>query len=92
LAWRIRFRRRFRIAPGLALNLSKRGASVSVGIRGAHVTFGRHGRRATIGIPGIGLSATDYQRYPHHGVAPRLVVALFWLVIEIIGVRWGFAG
>jgi Protein of unknown function (DUF4236) len=91
LAWRVRFHRRFRIAPGFTLNLSKRGVSVSAGVRGAHVTFGRCGRRVTIGLPGTGLSATDYQRYPYHGAAPRPLVALVWLVLGLLVVRW-FAG
>ena len=37
------FRRRIKIAPGLRLNLSRSGPSLSVGPRGAHVTVG-HGR------------------------------------------------
>lgn len=51
-----RFRRRIRIAPGLRLNLSKRGASLSVGRPGATFNIGRRGRRATIGLPGTGIS------------------------------------
>jgi len=50
-----RFWRRVRIAPGVTLNLGKRGASVSLGRRGAHLTFGSRGGRATVGIPGTGL-------------------------------------
>ncbi len=91
MSWRLRYRRRLRIAPGLTVNLSKRSASVSVGVRGAHVTFGRHGRRATIGLPGTGLSATDYEKYPHHAEAPRPIVALVWLVVGLIALWW-FAG
>jgi len=51
-----RFRRSFRIAPGLRLNIGKRSTSVSVGVRGAHVTFGKAGTRTTLGVPGTGLS------------------------------------
>ncbi|SRR5258706_4674393 len=55
-----RFRRSFRILPGLRLNLGKRSSSVSVGGRGAHVTFGGpRGTRTTIGLPGTGLSYTE---------------------------------
>ena len=53
-----RFRRRFRILPGLTLNLGKRSASVSVGVRGAHVTVGPTATRTTVGVPGTGLSYT----------------------------------
>jgi Protein of unknown function (DUF4236) len=50
----LRFRRRLSILPGLRLNLSRSGASVSVGHRGAWVTVGQ--RRVTVGLPGTGLS------------------------------------
>ena len=53
-----RFWRRMKIAPGLTLNLSKRGLSVSAGRRGAKLTTGTHGERATFGIPGTGLFYT----------------------------------
>lgn len=39
------FRKRKRIAPGLFLNLSKRGAGLSVGRRGATVSRSPKGRR-----------------------------------------------
>jgi hypothetical protein len=57
----LRFYRRLRIAPGLSLNLSKRGPSVSVGERGAHFTIGPHGTRETVGLPGTGISYTAVQ-------------------------------
>ncbi|RME92166.1 MAG: DUF4236 domain-containing protein [Candidatus Hydrogenedentota bacterium] len=53
-----RFWRRIKIAPGITLNLSKSGASISVGTRGAKVTFGPRGTRVTTGIPGTGLYYT----------------------------------
>jgi tetratricopeptide (TPR) repeat protein len=53
----LRFRRSIRIAPGIKLNLGKRGISASVGMRGAHETFHISGRRLTsVGIPGTGIS------------------------------------
>ena len=55
----MRFWRRIRIAPGLTLNLSKSGGSLSVGPRGAKYTIGSRGRRATVGIPGTGLFYTQ---------------------------------
>jgi hypothetical protein len=52
-----RFQKRITIFPGLRLNLSKRGASVSVGRRGAWFNFGgRNGKSVTLGLPGTGLS------------------------------------
>ncbi|MBW2280150.1 MAG: DUF4236 domain-containing protein [Deltaproteobacteria bacterium] len=53
-----RFWRRIRIAPGVTLNLSKGGVSVSFGPRGAKFTVGKSGARATAGIPGTGLFYT----------------------------------
>ena len=53
-----RFWRRVRIAPGVTLNLSKRGGSLSFGPRGAKFTIGPRGKRATVGIPGTGIFYT----------------------------------
>lgn len=53
-----RFFQRIRIAPGLTLNLSKGGVSMSAGPRGARVTAGTSGTRATAGLPGTGLHYT----------------------------------
>jgi hypothetical protein len=55
----LRFWRRVRIVPGLRVNLSKSGASVSVGRRGAWLTTGPRGQRATVGLPGTGLFWTE---------------------------------
>jgi len=56
-----RFRQSFRIAPGLRMNIGKRGGSFSAGPRGAKITMGTSGSRASIGIPGTGLSYTEVQ-------------------------------
>lgn len=55
-----RFWRRVKIAPGVTLNLSKSGGSISVGPRGAKLTVGPRGSRATVGLPGTGLSYTTH--------------------------------
>jgi hypothetical protein len=39
------FRKSFRLAPGVRLNLSKRSAGISVGGRGARVSGNTRGRR-----------------------------------------------
>lgn len=52
----LRFRKTITLAPGLRLNLGKRGASLSAGPRGASVTFGRNGLFGNVGLPGTGLS------------------------------------
>ena len=56
----IRFRRSFKIFPGVKVNVSKGGVSVSVGKPGATLNFSRHGVRQTIGLPGSGVSQTSY--------------------------------
>lgn len=57
----LRFYRRFKILPGIRLNLSRSGVSASGGVRGAHVTIGPRGVRETVGIPGTGISYTTTQ-------------------------------
>lgn len=53
-----RFRRTIKIAPGVRLNIGKKGVSTSIGKRGAGVTFGTKGTTAHVGIPGTGISYT----------------------------------
>jgi hypothetical protein len=55
----LRFTRRLSLIPGLRVNLSKRGASLSVGHRGAWYTVGPRCQRATLGLPGTGLFWTE---------------------------------
>ena len=51
-----RFRKSIKIAPGVRVNLSRRGVSTSIGPRGAKLNVGRQGVRATVGLPGTGIS------------------------------------
>ncbi len=62
-----RFFRRTKIAPGLSLNLSKRGASVSAGPRGAKLTVGTRGTRRAVGIPGTGMYWYEQSGYGGKG-------------------------
>jgi len=55
----VRFWRRFKIFPGVWLNISKAGISLSFGVKGATFTIGPKGHRRTLGIPGTGLFYTD---------------------------------
>lgn len=53
----MRFRKSFKIAPGVKLNLSKRGIGVSAGVKGARVSLNSKGRvTKSVGIPGTGIS------------------------------------
>jgi endonuclease YncB( thermonuclease family) len=65
-----RFPQRCRLAPGIILNLSKRGISVSAGGRGTRVTLGGRGPRAVIGIPRTGLSYSGSLSRRGGGAAP----------------------
>lgn len=51
-----RFRRSIRLGKGLRINLSKTGASMSIGRPGATVNVGPRGTSATAGVPGSGFS------------------------------------
>ena len=77
----IRFQRRFRITPGIRLNLNKRSISASFGRPGAHITIGPKGRRTTIGLTGTGLSYTSYQR-----AQPGIVLVIAIVVLLLLGI------
>jgi len=87
-----RFWRRIRLAPGVTLNLSKSGGSLSFGPRGAKVTIGGRGRRATVGIPGTGLFYTVHDggrgTRGKHPSAPPLRVADCLSLGFFTGSRW----
>lgn len=51
-----RFRKSIKIAPGVRLNVGKKGGSFTVGKRGSSVNFGSRGVHSNVGIPGTGLS------------------------------------
>lgn len=54
-----RFRKSFKIAPGIKFNVNKKSVGLTVGKRGAHFSINSKGKRtASIGIPGTGLSYT----------------------------------
>jgi len=53
----VRFQKRKKIAPGVRLNIGKKGVnSVTLGKRGAGVTVGKRGVHTNVGIPGTGVS------------------------------------
>jgi hypothetical protein len=78
----LRFRKNIRLLPGVRLNLSKSGASMSLGGRGLTYNIGRKGTRATVGLPGTGLSHSTYNSYEDtqkRGIS-------IWSVLIFIGV------
>ncbi|MEH7308234.1 DUF4236 domain-containing protein [Neobacillus drentensis] len=54
------FRKSFKIAPGVRLNVSSRGVGASVGVKGLRYSVNSRGqRRTTVSLPGTGLSYTS---------------------------------
>ena len=62
-----RFRKLLKITPGVWLNLSKSGTSLSVGGKGLTFNIGKKGTRATVGLPGSGLSYSTYEPHAEPG-------------------------
>lgn len=53
--WTTRLWRRKQVAPGVRVNLSKSGPSLTLGPKGGHVTYGPKGTTETVGLPGTGV-------------------------------------
>ena len=52
-----RFRKSFKIAPGVRVNIRKKSVGISAGVKGARVSVNSNGRvTKSVGIPGTGLS------------------------------------
>lgn len=88
------FRKSFKIAPGVRLNVGKKGiSSVSVGPRGAKVNIGKKGTRTTVSAPGTGLSYSKYSAYQnqdHHqgedsksGIGTLIIVGIVIFLVLI---------
>ena len=56
----IRVRKSFNLFPGVKVNMSKGGMSITVGRKGFHLNFSRRGVRQTVGLPGSGVSESSY--------------------------------
>lgn len=52
----LRFSKRIKIAPGIKLNIGKRGVSATVGPKGASINFGQNGTHLNSSLPGTGIS------------------------------------
>ena len=65
------FRKSLKIAPGVKLNVTKKGiSSLSVGKNGARVNIGKKGTKTTVGIPGSGLSYSKHNSYDNSSSLP----------------------
>lgn len=84
-----RFRKIISLAPGVRLNISKRGGSVSLGGKGSTVNFGGKGARSTFGLPGSGVS---YSRYTPYGRKGGGVKAWLWVAagLALAGIQQYF--
>jgi Protein of unknown function (DUF4236) len=56
----VRIRKSFNLFPGVKVNMSKGGMSITVGRRGFHLNFSKRGVRQTVGLPGSGISESSY--------------------------------
>jgi hypothetical protein len=56
----VRFRKSFNLFPGVKVNMSKGGMSITVGRKGFHLNFSKRGVRQTVGLPGSGISESSY--------------------------------
>ena len=55
----LRFRKSFKVAPGVKVNLNKKSTSVTFGGNGVHKTYSSSGKKTTsVGIPGTGAYYT----------------------------------
>jgi hypothetical protein len=72
------------VLPGVSVNISKSGPSLSVGVRGAHVTVGRRGVTRTVGVPGTGVCYTD--RVGRHSGAhvDGLASVMFFVLVGLL--------
>lgn len=87
----LRFRKSFKIAPGVRINLSKSGLSTSVGGKGFTANLSKRGTRVTAGIPGSGLSASKLyssgrKETLQAAPVPMWAHVVTWLMIA--GVLW----
>jgi hypothetical protein len=59
----LRFRKQFKLAPGVKLNVNKQSLGITLGVRGAHLTYNTKGQRtASAGLPGTGLWYRDTRK------------------------------
>lgn len=80
-----RFRKSFKIAPGVRVNVGKKSIGISAGVKGARVSVNSSGRKTTtVGIPGTGLS---YQKTEKIGGAKKAQTGGFDDLPETDGVE-----
>ena len=83
-----RFHKAISLIPGVRLNLSKTGPSLSVGERGSTFNIGEKGTRATVGLPGSGMSYSVNKswRNPFKDVSPQKWI--YFAILAAVVVRY----
>ena len=67
-----RFRKSFKIAPGVRVNVGKKSVGISAGVKGARVSVNSSGRKTTtVGIPGTGLSYQKTEKIGGHAATDK---------------------
>jgi hypothetical protein len=84
----IRFRRSFKIAPGIRASIGKRSGSMSVGVPGARYTASTSGRRTkSVGIPGTGIgyvkTSSGAKEDTSDAASTPMLRGRFWIVVII---------
>ncbi len=91
-----RFRKSIKLFPGLKINFSKKGASLSLGAKGASVNLSAKGARATVGVPGTGMSysesisAASIRNGDFVGSKKGSKAYVFWALLLIVCAVWAF--
>lgn len=84
----VRFRKSFKLAPGIRINLGKKSSSISFGSQGGRLTANTSGKITTsAGVPGSGITYSQSTGTPRKGggvlgviVAVIVVFAIGWIV------------
>ena len=87
-----RFRKSFKILPGVRMNVGRTGTSFSIGGKGLTTNISDKGIRNTIGIPGTGISYTTYEkssganptRSSFRSIGLLVIVAMGLIVLGLI--------
>jgi Protein of unknown function (DUF4236) len=81
------FQKSVRTAPGVKLNLSRKGVSISMGGKGFRHSFGLGGRRTIVGVLGTGPSFSIHHKGGRAGprggdfLGPIVIVAAIFFVV-----------
>ncbi len=75
-----RFRKSLGLLPGVKLNISKSGGSISLGGKGFSYNLGPKGNKATVGLPGSGMSYSSYASNKPGGTTNA---GFYWVVAVV---------